>query len=210
MESENNFSFAHEHGKGVELTVGLSRLRTLYIPTNRPYTGIPTSRVPFTESNRRNRPFQRVRLRPAVLVFTAFCMAALAGFTPLAPPVDPLPEADVGALFEQIQKGERIDLPKLYQALKGPQTTLRAYAAGDLGKYGDETSIPHLIDALSDESMHVGASYPKPGMNTTRYWANESLKILAKEDFGFVWDDPMEKRNEAISRWREWYLKKRT
>jgi len=151
---------------------------------------------------------QIYRMKTAALIFMASFMVAFADFSPLAPKVDPLPEAEVGVLFDKMHKGEKIELPKLYQALKGPQTTLRAYAARDLGKYGDQTSIPYLIDALSDESMHVGAKYIKSGMNTTRYWANDSLTILSGEDCGFAWDDPTEKRNAAISRWRDWFLTK--
>ena len=134
------------------------------------------------------------------------CITVLADFMPLAPIIEPLPGADVDSLFEKIRNSEPIDLATLYRALQGPQYTLRAYAAIELGKYGDETSIPYLIDALSDESLHEGAEYPKAGMNTTRYWANESLKTLTKQDYGFVWDDPIDKRNEAIIRWRDWYL----
>ena len=148
-------------------------------------------------------------MRTTTLILMASCITVFADFAPLAAKVDPLPDAQVGILFDKINKGERIPLPTLYQALIGPQFTLRAYAARELGKYGDETSVPYLIDALSDESMHDGANYIKPGMNTTRYWANESLEALTSEDFGFVWDDPIEKRNEAISRWRDWYLKKK-
>ena len=138
------------------------------------------------------------------------CLTALAEFTPLAPTIEPLPDADVGTLFDKIDNSESIELATLYRALQGPQYTLRAYAAIELGKYGDKTSIPFLIDALSDESMHEGAEYIKPGMNTTRYWANESLKTLTKQDFGFVWDDPIEQRSEAIKRWRDWYQKEKS
>ena len=148
-------------------------------------------------------------MKTCVAILLMSCLTALADFIPLAPIVEPLPEADVGALFHKIDNSEPIELSTLYRALRGPQTTLRAYAAIELGKYGDETSIPYLIDALSDESIHEGAHYIKPGMNTTRYWANESLKTLTKRDFGFVWDDPLDKRNEAILQWRNWYLGKK-
>ena len=142
------------------------------------------------------------------ILLLAISSVSFADFDRLAPPVNPLPQEEIDGLFKKIGRGEKIDLPKLYQALNGPQTTLRAYAARELGKYGDMTSVPYLIDALSDESFHVGALYLKAGMETTRYWANESLKSLTGEDFGFVWNDPVEKRNAAIARWREWYQKK--
>ncbi len=133
---------------------------------------------------------------------------ALAEMTPIAPPIDPLPPELESVLFERIDKNEKIELNMLHQALNGHQTTLRAYAARTLGEQGNDTSIPYLIDALSDESMHVGATYPKSGMETTRYWANESLKKLTREDFGFVWNDSKDKRIETILKWREWYLNK--
>jgi len=132
-----------------------------------------------------------------------------AAFTPLAPKVDPLPEAEIDILFQKIGKGEKIELIKLYQAVEGPQAALRADAARELGKYGDKSSVPYLIDALSDESTHVGADYPEPGMDSTRYWANDSLKKLTGKDFGFVWDDPIEKRNRAITKWREWFSRQK-
>jgi HEAT repeat protein len=146
-------------------------------------------------------------MKIVAIIIIASCMTALADFTPLAPKVDPLPEAEVGILFVKFDKGEKTDLPKLYQALNGPQTTLRAYAARELGKYGNTSSIPFLIDALSDESMHVGANYIERGMATTRYWANDSLRKLTGKDCGFIWNDPIEKRNQAITRWREWFQK---
>ena len=121
------------------------------------------------------------------------------------PEVKSLPEERVQELFGRIQKDEKIDLNLIYQALIGSQTALRADAARYLGTHGDETSVSHLIDALGDDSFHVGGDYIKPGMETTRYWANDSLKKLTGQDFGFVWNDPKKKREAAISRWRAWY-----
>ncbi|MEI6149930.1 MAG: HEAT repeat domain-containing protein [bacterium] len=146
-------------------------------------------------------------MKMVTTVLLASCMTAFAGFTPLAPKVVPLPDAEVGVIFGKIGKGEKIELAKLYQALNGPQTALRADAARELGKYGDKASVPYLIDALSDESTHVGGDYPEAGMATTRYWANDSMKKLTAKDFGFVWNDPIEKRNQAIAKWREWFQK---
>ncbi len=145
-------------------------------------------------------------MKMITLVLLASSMTAFAGFQPLAPKITHLPDSEVGGLFGKINKGEKIELAKLYQALVGQQTTLRTYAARELGKYADQSSVPYLIDALSDESIHVGARYTKPGMETTRYWANESLKKLTSKDFGFVWNDPVEKRNVAVVKWRDWFL----
>jgi hypothetical protein len=119
----------------------------------------------------------------------------------------PLPQERIQEMFDRIGRNEKIELALVYQALIGPQTALRADAARYLGIQGDETSILHLIDALADDSMHVGASYPKAGMATTRYWANESLMKVTGEDFGFVWNDPIGEREKAIGRWRVWYSK---
>ena len=123
----------------------------------------------------------------------------------LAPALEPLPHEKVEELFQQIRRGDAIEPRLLHQALIGPQLTLRAYAATALATQGDASSIPFLIDALGDDSVHVGATYAEPGMVTTRYRAHESLKTLTGEDFGFVWNDPPEQRRAAIARWRNWY-----
>lgn len=108
-------------------------------------------------------------------------------------------------MFHQIRRNKVTDLSLVYQSLVGPQTALRAEAARYLGSHGDEASVPHLIDALRDQTCHVGAKYPSAGMATTRFWANDSLKRLTGEDFGFVWEDPIGERDQAVSRWRDWY-----
>ncbi len=120
--------------------------------------------------------------------------------------VSSLPQERIGEMFKSIGANEKIDLDLVYQALNGPQTALRADAARYLGTHGNKQSIPYLIAALSDESTHVGGAYLDAGMATTRYWANDSLKKLTGKDFGFVWNDPIEKRNAAIRRWKLWYL----
>jgi hypothetical protein len=125
----------------------------------------------------------------------------------LAPKTDPLDQKLVGILFERIERHEKIEFELLCQALSGPQTTLRAHAATLLGKSGDKRAIPFLIDALSDESTHVGASYADPGDATTRHRANKALKKLTGQDFGFVWNDPKETRQASIDKWIERYRK---
>ncbi|MFH1693898.1 MAG: HEAT repeat domain-containing protein [Bacillota bacterium] len=144
-----------------------------------------------------------------VLVLLLMLTPALAELSKLAPSIEPLPYEMVDVLFDKIERKEKNDLQLLHQALQGPQYTLRALAATELGNQGNETSIPFLIDALSDDSMHVGATYIEPGMATTRYRANESLKKLTGEDFGFIWNDPKDKRKEAIEGWHKWYLDKK-
>ena len=135
-----------------------------------------------------------------------FCMSVLSAcqtkqvVLTSAEKVEPLPEARIQDMFDRIGRNEKIELVLVYQSLIGPQTTLRADAARYLGTHGDETSIPHLVNALRDDSMHVGRDYPEAGMATTRYWANESLKKLTGKDFGFLWNDPKDKREEAFSK----------
>ncbi len=133
---------------------------------------------------------------------------AFAYLDPIAPFVEPLPDEKIDILLKRIDRREKIPVETLHQALKSSQLTLRAYAARELGDQGDETTIPYLIDALSDDSFHVGANYIESGMETTRYGANESLKKLTEEDFVFIWNDPTRKRIQAIFRWEKWYFKK--
>jgi hypothetical protein len=150
-----------------------------------------------------------------LLAFVAVTVAAglAAGPAPSSVPTSdlrslgtqPLAEEKVDWLFGKIARGERVEPDVLHAALIGPQTTLRAYAAQNLAQWGDESSIPHLIHALTDESSHVGASYPDAGMATTRYWAAKSLQKMTGRDFGFVWNDPIDKRNAAVLRWSTWY-----
>lgn len=118
---------------------------------------------------------------------------------------EPLRPELVGVLLERISRQEVIAFELLCQALVGPQTTLRAHAATLLGDTGDKRAIPFLIDALSDESMHVGANYLDPGDATTRHRANKALRKLTGQDFGFVWNDPKDDRDAAIQRWIAWH-----
>lgn len=119
--------------------------------------------------------------------------------------ITPLNDAEEDALLKDLDKKKKIDASLLHRALKASHTTLRARAAMALGETGGPGSIPHLINALSDMSQHLGATYPEAGMETTRYWANASLTRLTQQDFGFLWNDPEEKRALAISRWRQWH-----
>jgi hypothetical protein len=119
--------------------------------------------------------------------------------------VQPLAYDKVDWLFGKIARKERVEADVLHAALIGPQTALRADAARILAQWGDGSSIPHLIHALADESSHVGANYPDAGMATTRYWAAKSLREMTGRDFGFVWNDPLDKRNAAVLGWSTWY-----
>lgn len=123
----------------------------------------------------------------------------------LARPIEPLPMDQVSVLFDLIERKQQIPEDLLHRALVGPQFALRADAARLLGDYGSKSSVPYLIDALSDDSIHVGALYLDDGMATTRYWANKSLIKLTGKDFGFEWGAEAAKRSEATMRWIQWY-----
>jgi HEAT repeat protein len=122
-----------------------------------------------------------------------------------APQTKSLSQEECGHVRESMSQARKVDRDILHRALISDQTYSRARAARLLGESGDAASVPHLIDALGDQSVHVGANYPDAGMATTRYWANESLKKLTKRDFGFVWSTPASERQAAIKRWRDWY-----
>lgn len=120
--------------------------------------------------------------------------------------IEPLEEAKFRWLWEKIARREQVAADVLHRALRAGQFALRADAARMLGEWGDADSVPHLIQALTDESSYVGGFARDPGMSTVRYWANDSLVKLTGRDFGFVWDDPLDKRNAAVLRWTTWYL----
>ena len=81
--------------------------------------------------------------------------------------------------------------------------TYRAYSAQWFIEHGTIEDVPFLIDALSDDSMHVGANYPLAGMATTRYWANIALIVICKTSYDYQWDAPKEKRDYSISLWTQ-------
>jgi len=114
--------------------------------------------------------------------------------------------ADDNTLFEHLKTMtyEYGLLGDVHEALRGDQLTNRAYAATYMGKYGTYKSVPLLINALSDESVHVGAHYADAGMATTRHRAYLALKELTGEDFGFVWNAPIEERAAVIAQYKDW------
>ena len=123
----------------------------------------------------------------------------------IALPVIPLSQEEIGFWVNHINDLKRADVHTLHRALVCDQTYLRAKAAEQLGETGDATSISHLIEALSDESIHDGVEYLAAGMETTRYWANESLKKLTKLDFGFRWNAAKVEREASVKRWKKWF-----
>lgn len=122
-----------------------------------------------------------------------------------APALAPLSGDEASALFERFDRREKVEKDTLHRALVSCQSTLRVYAAKALGENGDITSLPYLIDALSDETLMIGALVAEPGMATVRYWADVSLKKLTGKDFGYKWDDLFAKRHEAVKKWASWY-----
>ncbi|PCJ99488.1 MAG: hypothetical protein COA45_05480 [Zetaproteobacteria bacterium] len=124
----------------------------------------------------------------------------------LAPYISWLEQEKIDALFRPLETlTYNYNLKDdAHRAMIGDHLTLRAYAATYLGKYGVVESVPFLIDALSDQSVHVGANYKNTGMATTRYRANLALKELVGEDFGFVWNASLDQQNIAINQWKEW------
>lgn len=124
----------------------------------------------------------------------------------LAPFMSPLEQSKIDALSKSLETlTYHYDLQDdVHRAMTGDYLTFRAYAATYLGKYGVVESVPFLIDALSDESAHVGANYKDAGMATTRHSAHLALKELVGEDFGFVWNAPIAERETAINKWKEW------
>lgn len=141
-------------------------------------------------------------MQTVVLIFGLAMLAgtSLAQFTAHKP----LSEDEVGLTLQRLHKSERVECGILLRALVSSQTYLRARAAHKLEECDDEAVVPALIVALSDESFHEGVDYPKAGMMTTRWWANESLKKLTRQDFGFRWDAPRPEREAAIILWKEW------
>ncbi len=89
------------------------------------------------------------------------------------------------------------------RGLVGTQLSYRAESAKWFIKHGTVEDIPYLIDSLSDDTMHVGASYRLAGMATTRYWANVALIVICKMSYDYQWDSSKEKRRYSISLWTQ-------
>ena len=104
----------------------------------------------------------------------------------------------------------RTHAPTIRRGLVGSQLTYRAHSAQWFIEHGTVEDVPYLIDALSDESMHVGANYPVAGMATTRYWVNVALIVICKTSYDYRWDDSAEKREYAISLWQQHWERIRT
>ena len=148
------------------------------------------------------------RKQKTVLFFSALCTMSFPGLAQDVQTFEPLSQSEISTLLKDIQTDENrnISLDMVHRALISGHFTLRAYAATYLAKHGNTQSISLLIDALSDESSHSGANYTATdaGLATTRHRAALSLKKLTHEDFGYIWNGPIDSREESIAQWREW------
>jgi hypothetical protein len=109
-------------------------------------------------------------------------------------------------LFDMFAKQKKTDPYEAIAALKVGQLTLRAYAARYMGGSGDKNFIPYLIEALSDDSIHVGAKYQDAGMASTRYNAYLSLKKLSGKAFPYSWKADHKTRVAQQKVWEEWFF----
>ncbi len=84
-------------------------------------------------------------------------------------------------------------MPRSFRGITDPSGVVRARAAG-LGEGLPQTVvIPALIGRLDDPDTVVQLS------------ANEELKRVTGQDFGFrAWND-LEERRAAVERWRSWW-----
>lgn len=120
----------------------------------------------------------------------------------LAPPLAELPPQEISRWVGQVTPERRIEKSIVRRGLISGHTSLRADCAEYLAWHGTLADIPYLIDALSDDSIHVGGRGLYAGMQTTRYWANVALIAISKVDHGFRWDAPEGERQQAIERWK--------
>ncbi len=183
-------SRSDDHIRIVEWEDGSTRVKANHIHNWKEMTVVT---IPLSAEPLPARPAERIALKATYL-------------PKLAPYTRPLDSAEIDALFEPFGKLKyNYTLRhKAHRAMVSGQTTLRAYAATYLGKYGTAESVPYLIDALSDDSAHVGATYADPGMATTRHRARLALNELVGEDFGFAWNAPPAERQAAITKWKDW------
>lgn len=121
----------------------------------------------------------------------------------IAPKLEVAPTEEVRKVLATFENGEKGDLAMIRRGLISDQTYDRARCAQCLIKHGGVEDVPFLIDALSDDSSHDGANYPLAGMATTRYWANVALIVICKTSYDYQWDAPVEKREYAISLWKQ-------
>lgn len=136
-----------------------------------------------------------------ICIFLLLCSVSFAA-EDMAPKVDPI-GADELLPALHAKENFREHASTIRRGLVGKQLTYRAESAQWFIKHGTVEDVPYLIDALSDESMHIGANYPLEGMATTRYWANVALIVICKTNYDYQWDASKEKREYSISLWKQ-------
>lgn len=147
---------------------------------------------------------------PSLATAFAFLLLGVSVFTDvnaeqLAPRLEKLTHEEIGQWVGKVHPGAKIDKAIIRRGLISDQTALRADCAQYLATHGNLSDVPYLIDALSDQTQHVGGRSLYSGMSTTRYWANVALICITKIDLGYRWDDPNKKRKEAIDRWANYW-----
>lgn len=135
-------------------------------------------------------------------LFLLFALSASAA-DKVAPTLEKASSDEIRKALTAIESGESDDLSMIRRGLISDQTYDRARCAQSFIKHGSIDDVPFLIDALSDESMHVGANYPLAGMATTRYWANVALIVICKTSYDYQWDSPLKDRKYSISLWKQ-------
>lgn len=99
------------------------------------------------------------------------------------------------------REGKRTDRPPAPETFLEMQRVLiesetpevRAATAAGMGNSGDLQSTPNLLDAMEDESVLV------------RETAAQAIARLLGWNHDFRADDPIEKRQETIAEYREWW-----
>jgi hypothetical protein len=84
-------------------------------------------------------------------------------------------------------------LPLVERFLRDPDVDVRVNAMDAMAEQGNRKVIPDLIRALEDEDLRI------------RRVAGKSLYYITGKEFGYHAHAEAEARQEAISRWRDWW-----
>ena len=140
-----------------------------------------------------------------MLLLSWLSVPAFADTVKLAPELPELAPHEISRWIGRIHPETRIEKSIVRRGLISGQTRLRADCAQYLAWHGTHSDVPYLIDALSDESIHVGGRPLQAGMQTTRYWANVALICISRLDLGYRWDASLDERQLAIERWKNYW-----
>jgi len=123
-----------------------------------------------------------------ILLFSSVCVAA----DRIAPKVESI-DPDVLLPALHAKEDFRSHAVTIRRGLVGTQLAYRAESAQWFIKHGTVEDVPFLIDSLSDDSRHVGATYALAGMTTARRATtssgipprkNESIRFLCGSSIG--------------------------